>query len=66
MNDDKIQGAKDILGNVGEVADEVFGREIRPIGEPDTRATEIVQSSVDEVEAMINAKVRSLSKPRSG
>ena len=62
MNDSNIQGAKNILGSVREEADESVEVAIQP----DKQITEKVQISVDEVEAMINAKVRSLSKPRSG
>jgi hypothetical protein len=62
MNDGNIQGAKNILGSVREEADEAVEVAIQP----DKQITEKVQISVGEVEAMINAKVRSLSKPRSG
>jgi hypothetical protein len=62
MNDGDIQGAKNILGTVKAAADEAVEVEIQP----DKKITEKVLISVGELEAMINAKVRSLSKPRSG
>ena len=62
MNNGNIQGVKNILGTAREDADEAIEVEIQP----DEQITEKVQMSIDEVDAMINAKVRSLSKPRSG